>query len=74
MMLICFAAEAAKFCEAGLAAGGGIGRGWGTDVGAGLAGFSRHRLAGLPCLAGFAGIGEGVQLLIIAPQIRRSPQ
>ena len=24
---ICFAAEAAKFCEAGLAAGGGIGRG-----------------------------------------------
>ena len=36
-MLICFAAEAAKFCEAGLAAGGGIGRGWGIGVGAGLA-------------------------------------
>ena len=27
-MLICFAAEAAKFCEAGLAGGAGIGRGW----------------------------------------------
>ena len=46
---ICFAAEAAKFCEAGLAAGGGIGRGWGIWRGCG------PRRRGAAALA-----GEGV--------------
>ena len=56
MMLICFAAEAAKFCEAGLAAGGGIGRGWGIG---GECGPRRREAAALA--------GEGVLASPVSP-------
>ena len=50
MLLICFAPEGAKFCEAGLAAVGGIGRG-------GLDGFEEAQEGGAAFLAAFIDAG-----------------